>query len=321
MGKVAFVTGGTGFIGSHLVEQLLQRDYTEVRCLVRSQPKWLAGLDIVPVRGTLSDAALLNQALEGVEYVYHLGAMTRAKTWKELYKANVISTMNLMRSAATANVSKVCIASSLAVSGYGATVMADESSPCDPVSRYGRSKLIMEQELADLDQPMVIIRPSVVYGPRDRDLLTFFSAINRGICVIPNHDPGLSLVHVTDLACGIIAAAESPRTTGKTYYMSHPTPTSWKTLKTASELALGKSSLLIRLPRSLIIPLGATSEWVGNLFGKYPPLNREKAREILHATKQCSSNQAAEDFGYRTQMSLEKGIQETIEWYRSQGWL
>ena len=323
MGKVAFVTGATGFVGSHLAEALLQRGYSEVRCLVRAEPKWLTGLDVIQIHGTLSDSTLIAQALEDVQYVYHLGAMTRARTWHELYAANVTSTMDLIT--AIRNVSteviKICIASSLAVVGYANSIMADESTPCEPVSRYGRSKLAMEQALAGINLPMVLIRPPVVYGPRDRDLLTFFSAVNRGICVVPRGDPGLSLVHVKDLVRGIIESTESPRTTGKTYYVGSSEVVTWEALRNASEAALGKQSTMIRLPRSLIMPLGVISEFAGKLTNTYPPLNREKAREILHATKQCSSKKVEQDCGYSSRVSLEQGVQETIEWYRAQGWL
>ncbi len=321
MNKIAFVTGGTGFVGSHLVEALLQRGYSEIRCLVRSEPKWLTGLDVVHIRGSLSDSALIEQALQGVDFVYHLGAMTRAPTWEMLYEANVISTRNLMTAAATAKISKICVASSLAVVGDSGEVLADESTPCEPVSMYGRSKLAMEHALADMDLPMVIIRPPVVYGPRDRDLLTFFTAVNRGFCVVPRGDPGLSLVYVRDLVRGIIEAAESPRTTGKTYYVGSRRIISWEELKVSSESALGKKSRMIQIPRSLTMPLGTLTELAGKLSRTYPALNREKAREILHATKQCLSRKAGDHFGYASQVSLNDGIKETIAWYRTQGWI
>ncbi len=321
MSKVAFVTGGTGFVGSHLAEALLQQGYSEVRCLVRSKPKWLTGLDVKYIHGNLSDSSLIEQTLQGVDYIYHLGAMTRARIWDTLYHANVTSTMNLMAGAASAGISKVCIASSLAVVGRSEYPVADESTPSHPVSMYGKSKLAMEEALRNLDLPIVIIRPPVVYGPRDRDLLTFFSAINRGICIAPQGDTGLSIVYVKDLVRGIMEATESPRTTGETYYIGNQNIVSWETLKHVAEIALEKKSCMIRLPRSLIMPLGAISEFAGKLSRTYPPLNREKALEILHTTKQCSSRKAAEHFGYTSNVPLKEGIQETITWYQAQGWL
>jgi len=322
MSKTAFVTGGTGFVGSHLVEALLKRGYSEIRCLIRSYPKWLMGMNIVSIQGTLNDSSVIKSALQGVDYVYHLGALTRARYWDEFYDANVTSTANLIRHASSANVSKVCVVSSLAVAGDTGTLIADESTECHPISMYGQSKLDMELLLQDMDPPMVIIRPPVVYGPRDLDLHTFFSAMKRGICVVPNHDAGLSMVYVEDLVRGLIDATESDQTTGHTYYVGNSDVTvTWEALREATESALHKKSTLIRLPRRLILPLGILSELGARLFGQYPPLNREKAREILHTTKLCSSDKAYQDFGYTSMVSLSDGIQETIRWYQEQGWI
>ncbi len=321
MGKTAFVTGGTGFVGSHLVEELQKRDYAEIRCLVRSEPKWLAGLDVQYIRGTLEDERLIRESIQGVDFIYHVGALTRAPTWKMLYDANVSSTIQLITNAATASVTKICIVSSLAVVGNSGVVMADESTPCHPVSGYGRSKLLMEQALGAVDLPVVILRPPVVYGPRDRDLLSFFSAVNRRLCVVPRGNPGLSLIYVNDLVRGIIEATESPETTGETYFIANQEITSWRMLKDAAQLALGKNAQLIQIPRFMIMPLGVMSEFIGKMFGMYPPLNREKAREILLATIQCSSQKALDDFGYSSRISLNEGVQETLAWYQEHGWL
>ncbi|MCY4232770.1 MAG: NAD-dependent epimerase/dehydratase family protein [Bacteroidetes bacterium] len=322
MSKIAFVTGGTGFIGSHLVESLIDWGYSEIRCLVRSKPKWLTDLDVVQINGSIDDDALILKALNGTDHVFHVGAMTRARTWPPLYDANVISTINLVRAAAHSGVSKVCVISSLAVAGHTNQLIADESMPCHPISMYGKSKLKMEQALKDIDLPIVILRPPVVYGPRDRDLLTFFAAVNRGFCVMPKNDSGLTLIYVKDLARGIIESIKSDQTTGKTYYIGSQTTTiSWTELQHAIESALKKKSRMIHLPRSLIMPLGTISEYAGMIFGAYPPLNREKAREILYATKQCSSDKAFKDFGYQSSVTLHQGIEETITWYQSHGWL
>jgi len=322
MSKIAFVTGGTGFIGSHLVEALLKRGYSEVRCLIRTYPKWLINMNVVYIHGMLHDSNTIESALQGVNYVYHLGALTRARSWDEFYDANVASTSNLIQQASAANVSKVCVVSSLAVAGYTATLIADESTVNHPISMYGRSKYEMEQLLQDVDHPIVIARPPVVYGPRDRDLLAFFSAMNRGLCVIPKKDAGLSMVYVNDLVRGLIDATESDQTTGNTYYIGNQEVTvTWEALREATESALGKKSIMIRLPRYLIFPLGMMSEFGSALVRQYPPFNREKAREILWTTKLCSSERAYQDFGYTSMVPLSNGIQETIRWYQEHGWL
>ncbi len=321
MEKIAFVTGGTGFVGSHLVEALQKRGYSEIRCLVRSEPKWLTGLNVKHICGTLDDERLIKESLEGVNFVYHLGALTRAPTWKTLYAANVSSTIQLINTAAAASVTKICVISSLAVVGNSGHVMADELTPCHPVSGYGRSKLVMEHALGATDLPIVILRPPVVYGPRDRDLLTFFSAVNRRICLVPRGSLGLSLVYVKDLVRGMIEATESSKTVGETYFVANQEITSWQMLNNATEAALGKKARMIQIPRSIVMPFGAISEFVGKLSGTYPPLNREKAREILLATIQCSSKKALDDFGYTSRISLNEGVQETIAWYQEYGWL
>ena len=168
--KSAFVTGGTGFIGSHLVEALQQRGYGEVRCLVRSKMKWLEGLDVVPVRGNLDDVDALREAVRGVDYVYHIAGVTRALKWEVFERANVTAPMTLLRVIREVNpaIKKVLITSSLAAVGASETTIADEETLLNPISQYGRSKAEMERALAAPaedgivylnDLPVVIIRP------------------------------------------------------------------------------------------------------------------------------------------------------------------
>ncbi|MGA7304351.1 MAG: NAD-dependent epimerase/dehydratase family protein, partial [Rhodothermales bacterium] len=111
MGKSAFVTGGTGFVGSHLVEHLLKSDYDDVRCLVRTQPKWLEDVDVTFIHGELGDAAMLRKALEGVDYVFHVGGLTRSTRWEDYYEANVQGTLRLLEAVeqANPNVKKVLV--------------------------------------------------------------------------------------------------------------------------------------------------------------------------------------------------------------------
>ena len=334
MPKTAFVTGGTGFIGSHLVEALQQRGYGEVRCLVRTRLKWLEGLDIVPVRGVMEDEEMLREAVRGVDYVYHIAGVTREQRWEVFEQGNVVAPLTLLRviKAVNPTIKKVLITSSLAAVGLAETNVVDEETPLNPLTLYGRSKAAMERALAaPADDgivylnalPVVVIRPPAVYGPREADIYTFFKTVNTGLCPMigSGTEPELSLVHVRDLVRGMIDAAESDATAGETYFLGSDDAYSWRQIKAATTAALGKKALTVPVPRALVGVVGAAVEGISKLFGQYPPLNREKAREILDAAKMCSSQKAHRHFGYRQQVSLEDGVRETIAWYKAEGWL
>jgi nucleoside-diphosphate-sugar epimerase len=331
----AFVTGGTGFVGSHLVEELLRRGTDEVRCLVRSDPKWLADLDVEYVRGDLSDVEVLWEALDGVDEVYHVAGRTRAPTEEEFYEANVQATLNLLGAVkhAVPSLDRVLVTSSLAAVGRCDQDVATEGVPLQPVSMYGRSKARMEAALRDRPEmtpepyaealPLTIVRPPAVYGPRDRDILDFFRAVKRHMCPIVGSGSAqtLSLVHARDLAAGMVDAARHPSTDGETYHLGSTRPYAWNDVKHAATEALDTWAVTIPVPGPLLGVVGAVSEAWGALTGTHPPLNRDKAREIRHACTACAINKAQQDFGYRSSIGLDEGVAETIQWYRSRGWL
>jgi dihydroflavonol-4-reductase len=326
----AFVTGATGFIGSHLVEELQRRGYDDVRCLVRSRMKWLEGMNVTPVHGEIEDGPALRDALKDIDYVYHVGGVTRATDWKTFERANVRSTLLLlgMAQAESPDLRRFVVTSSLAAVGRCDVAVATEGVPMRPVSDYGRSKAEMERKLQrrmggnDMP-PTVIIRPPAVYGPREADIFTFFQTLTKGIAPVvgSGSEPALTLVHVRDLVRGMVDAAESDATIGKTYFLGSERAYSWKEIIAAARQALGTRGLTIPVPEVLVGPIGAASEYWGRITGTYPPLNREKAREIRYACKICSSRRAARDFGYQQEVVLEDGIRETIAWYRKEGWL
>lgn len=329
MGKTAFVTGGTGFVGSHLIEALLERGYTEVRCLVRNELKWLEGLDIVPVQGSLRDQNVLAQAVRGVDYVYHVAGVTRAQKWEVFEQGNIQGTLNLLDAVKAQNpgVKKVLVTSTLEAIGPCETGIATEEMPLHPVTQYGKSKAYMEQSMAERDYaatfPLVIIRPPSVYGPREADIYTFFQTVQSGIApVLGDGDKvDLSLVHARDLVRGMIDAAESRTTAGETYFIGSERNYSWNELKVAALKALGGRALTISVPVGLVQMIGAVTESVGKLFGTYPPFNREKAKAARYTCKMCAVDKAKRDFDYEQRIPLDEGIAETIAWYRANGWL
>jgi nucleoside-diphosphate-sugar epimerase len=332
--QIAFVTGGTGFVGSHLVEELLRRGIDEVRCLVRSDPKWLADLDVEYVRGDLSNVEALWTALDGVTHVYHVAGITRAPDWAPFYEVNVKGTLNLLGAVkhAAPDVERVLVTSSLAAVGRCDDRVATEDVPLRPVSRYGRSKAQMEEALwtpHDMTEsygealPLTVIRPPAVYGPRDRDILDFFQAVQRHVCPVVGGgaDPVLSLVHGRDLARGLVEASQHPGAEGETYFLGSERPYAWNEVKQAATTALDTWALTLPVPGFLVGAIGTVSEAWGALTGTYPPLNRDKAREIRHACTACSIEKAQAHFGYTPRIPLEEGVAETIAWYRRRGWL
>ncbi|MBT8399464.1 MAG: NAD-dependent epimerase/dehydratase family protein [Rhodothermia bacterium] len=337
MGKKAFVTGGTGFVGSHLVDELMRRGYEDIRCLVRSDPKWLKEKPVTLVKGDLADegeGSELSAALAGVTHVYHVAAVTRARKEEVFLRSNVEGTLRLLRLAHrfAPNLRRFVVTSSLAVVGAVEEKVATETTPLNPITGYGRSKALMESRVwgAAIDDrpiqdevPLTVIRPSAVYGPRERDILTFFQTVNRGLCpIVGGSDPDpISLVYVEDLVRGIVDAAESDTAIGETYFVGGAGTSTWEEVRDAATGALGRRVITMRISPALVRSVGSVVETVSGIFGAYPPLNREKAREIADACKACSSAKAFSDYGYSAEVSLEKGISRTIEWYRQHGWL
>ncbi len=320
----AFVTGGTGFVGSHLVEALLERG-VEVRCLVRSDPKWLAGLPVEIIQGDLFDEKALRAGMAGADIAYHVAGMTRAPRYEALHRANVEGTKNLLDAAKNADVAKVLVTSSLAAVGPSGATPLTEEALLRPISDYGRSKAEMERCISERTSgpPVVVVRPPAVWGPREADIFQLIKAVQQ-LRIFPivgrGNAPQLDLVHVRDLVNGMIAAAETDATRGETYFLGGPRAYSWDEIGQAIRTALGHGALSIHIPRALMQPLGLASEGIGKVLGRYPALNREKAREGK-ATWLISSKKARTDFGYAPTVSLEEGMRETVRWYRENGWL
>lgn len=321
----AFVTGGTGFVGSHLVERLLSRGY-EVTCLVRSEAKWLEGLPVTFVRGSLDDPSSVAASVARADEIHHVAGLTKSRSWDEYRAANVDATVRLVEAAAARTTPpRMVVTSSLAAVGRSDTPVADESTPLRPISLYGRSKAEMERALVPwFDRlPLTVVRPPAVYGPRETDILTFFRSVARGVCpVVGRGDvPALSLVHVSDLVEGMADAAVNPNAVSRTYFLGGERQYTWHEIRDAAAAALGRRVLTLPIPPALVQPLGAVTEFAAGLFGRYPPLNREKAREIRFTCTMCSSAAAGRDLAYRPSTPLEQGVADTIAWYRSRGWI
>lgn len=329
--RTVFLTGGTGFVGSWVAEELLARGL-RVRALVRSDPKWLAGLPVQTVRGDLFDAEALAEGTRDAAYVVHVAGLTRARTQEELDRANVRGTLNLLDAVdrGAPHVRRVLVTSSLEAHGPnrvlpgGTPVAAVESDPLRPISMYGRSKQRMEAALASdyPDLPITVVRPPAVYGPREADLFEMVQAAQKGLFAVVGRDdvPRLSLVHARDLARGMVDVLLSDRSAGEAYFVSSAQAYTWAEVRAALEAALGRSTRQLTLPAPLVALAGTAAQAWGRVSGTLPPLTRDKAIAARHAWT-CDTSKAQKHAGYRPTVSLEAGWAETVAWYREEGWL
>lgn len=323
----AFVTGGTGFVGSHLVDALIESDqYSEVLCLVRSSDKWLTGKAFTRVKGDLTDLQVLSSALEGVDVIFHVAGVVRAPKWSEFKRANVDATENLLRMAQKKGITNIVILSSLAATGPSKGIALTEQAKLRPVSMYGESKKEMEEVIlktATRDDSIKILRPPAVFGPREADIYTFFKTFKLGICpmVGDGNHPKLSMVYVKDLVDGIMKAAAFTKKGTHTYFMGGPNEAySWNQIREITSIVTGWKPIPLKLKPRWIKKIASAVEKGAGFLGKYPVLNEEKAREMTHEWV-CSSAKAEKELGYRPGTSLEEGISRTIRWYKNHNWL
>lgn len=319
----ALVTGATGFIGSHLVEELIKRGYG-VTCLVRktSNLKWIEGLDLTILHGDCEDEGSLKDIPRDFDYIFHVAGLTKAKKEEDFFCVNVKGTENLLKtvSARVPGLKRFIYLSSLAAAGpsrNGAPV--NENSEPKPVSGYGKSKLDGEGIVVKYKDGVssTIIRPPAVYGPRDRDLFVFFKMLKKGFypywgkCYY-------SLLYVDDLVRGLITAAEDKVAEGGVYFLSDGNVYSNEDVVNEISNVLGTKITKLRMPKMIMTVLVGIVE---RLSKESSIINRDKLKELNHVNWICDSSRAGKDFKFIPKVTLKEGIKWTADWYRIHQWL
>ena len=315
-------------MGSHLVERLFQRGYT-VTCLVRdpNRLRWLAGLDIHLIKGDCSLPESLIPAVQNVSVVIHAAGLTKAKRARDYYEVNHVGTRNILEACVRHNpgIEKFILISSLAAAGpsIDGRPVTDSDSP-RPVSDYGRSKLFGENEaLRNKDKlPIVILRPSAVYGPRDRDMFELFRWAARGLTLeIAGGDRYISPCFVQDLVSAILLAAEKKTASGSMYFVAENRAYSWTEFRQALLTTGGIKARNLKVPYGVAYLIGLLSEF-GSLFTSRPALtNRQKIVEAVQRYWTCDLIKIEKELDFSPEFPLQKGLEITWQWYRNNGWL
>ncbi len=316
----ALVTGGHGFLGSHLVDLLLERGFL-VRCLLRpGRPETLlGGRPVEVVRGDLLAEDGLAAAVEGQDLVFHVAGLIAARSPAEFHAVNALGTARL--AAAVAAHGGACRRFVLVSSQAAAGPSPDgrpvtEDSPPQPITHYGRSKLLGERAVENAGIPFTIVRPPAIYGPRDLALLPFFRLAARGLA------PGLegsgrrfNLLHARDVSTGILLAAEAEGARGRVYFLSDGQGYGYGDVARSMGKAFHRAPHRIPVPDFVLDLAAALADEAMGLLGRTPVFGRDKARELKARWWLCSAARAEHDLGWRRGFALDDGIAETAEWY------
>ena len=322
--KTVLVTGATGFIGSHLVEQLLEAD-VRVRVLTRLGSAAKNALSDHPLLERFTaplTTAGMTRAAADCAVVYHLAGITRATSEAEFMWVNAEGTRAAAVGAQRSGARLVYV-SSLAAAGTGTPAAPRRVTDAPaPITAYGRSKLegeIRVRETTDLE--FAILRPPGVYGERDTDFLFAFQAAKFGLFpVLGNPNRAYTLVYAHDLVRSIIACGEQAAALGNTYFAGNAQPVAWSDILKAIAEVSGKAYKPLPLP-DFALEIAAGAGELGRVFGRVGLMNRSRQADLQAPGWVCDVSEAQRDLGVICDTPLKAGFAKTFDWYKRQRWL
>jgi nucleoside-diphosphate-sugar epimerase len=312
------VTGSSGFVGGHLVRNLLERGY-DVSCLVRaaSDPGALAGLPVTRTRGSYSDLESLRRAVKGMDYIFHAGAVLSAPDWPGYFETNVKGTANILEACAQVNpgLRKFVYVSSISAAGPAINKKPlRESDDCQPVSSYGKSKYLAEQAVAIFFSrlPIVIVRPPNVLGVGQKELLAVLKLIRwRIVPMIGRREKQTSICFVQDLVRAMVLVAENEQARGKIYFVAAEEFYSWRGIMAQLLLEMD-IKFVLRIPHHLLLILALFSESIARLTGKAPLIKRSDLRSARDNFWLCDASLIREELGFHTKVEFIQGIRDIV---------
>lgn len=318
-----FITGATGFVGKNLVTDL--SDEYEILALVRkmsniSEIKQYTSNLIV---GDIRDFNSLIPGVKNADYIIHCAAVLRSNSAKMYHEVNILGTRNLVNCILSCNpkLKKIIHVSTQAVIGpsNGFERKKIDSWP-NPLTYYGRSKLLTEKEIKRLDgiTEFIILRPSAIYGPWDKDLFPLFRMVKLGI--FPVWKCYFHLLFVKDLTKICKLLLKTNNAGNKTYFVAEDEIYSPSEIARIFEKVFKKKLIKMFVPKSLLFIASLADELVSLLKNKPALLNRQKLKEFLAGYWLCDISDIKKDLKIEF-TSLEKGIKITYDWYLKQKWI
>lgn len=331
-GKRLLVTGASGFIGSFIVEEALRLEM-EVWAAVRrtSSRQWLQDPRIRFVELNLSDKDELKRQFSDLQfdYVVHAAGVTKCLHTEDFFRINTDGTKNLVDALIEVDmpIRRFVEISSLSV--YGPVREQQpyeeicESDTPQPNTAYGRSKLEAEHFLDGLkDFPYVVLRPTGVYGPRERDYFMMAQSIKRHTdFAVGFKRQDITFVYVADVVQAIFLALDHGQT-GRKYFLSDGQVYNSRAFSDLIRDELGHPWLLrIKAPIWLLSVITFFGEYIGRITGKVTALNKDKYHIMCQRNWRCDILPAIKELGYKPEYGLERGVKLAMDWYKRNGWL
>ena len=341
------ITGASGFIGSHIVQEALQRGFETWAAVRKSSSKdYLHDEGINFIELNLSSEEQLKEQLkdQAFDYVVHAAGVTKCLHQEDFFRINTEGTKNLVRAliALKMPLKRFVYISSLSIMGaireeQPYTEILESDTP-HPNTAYGRSKLEAEEWLGQLNErlkiknerlnskseafPYVILRPTGVYGPRERDYFMMFKSIKSHVDFAVGYKrQDITFVYVSDVVQAVFLALEKGKT-GRRYFLSDGEVYQSSTFSKLIRRELGNPWWIrITAPLWVLKVVTWCGEYVGRLTGKVTALNRDKYHIMRQRNWRCDITPAREELGYEPQVKLEEGVSRCVEWYQQQGWL
>ncbi len=324
------VTGASGFLGSHIAEQLAEAGHSVV-ALVRksSNTKFLSSLPGLELAtGSVEDAASVRAAMAGANAVIHSAGLVKARDEAEFFRTNTEGTRNLLEAAkeVAPELQRFVFVSSLAAVGpsLDGSPVAGDGEP-RPITHYGRSKLAAERLVREFKDtlPVTVIRPPMIYGPRDNESFAFFQSVSmRFLPYLGDGKNTMSVVYAADAARACIQAIDRDVPSGSAYFVDDGKVYVWLDMLKDIERAVGKPALVrLSIPFPVVRGAAMFNEVIGKLTGKAMMLTRDKLLELSAPHWVCDSSDAQRDLGWAPKVSWAEGTRLSAKWYRDNGWL
>lgn len=323
--KRIFVTGATGFIGHHLVEELVSKGH-DITCLVRDPKKKndVTRMGMRSVEGDLTNFEKWKTHVRGQDVVFHLAAIRGEWNipWEKYYRVNVEATQKLAKISAQAGVSKFLYISSVGVHGTSPMrVPADEETPYNPDSYYHTSKMLAEQAVLEQAESLttIVVRPTITYGPSDTGFLyRIASNVRKGFFpVVGRGNSKIHILYVKGLVEALTSAMEV-NSKGQVYLLADRNPIEFRNLIQAVAFSMRKKVRIIRLPFKLFLELSKIYDIFVTPMVK--GLSMKVSFKLLSLPWYYSINKAVNEIGYQPYQT-EEMVKKTIAWYIQQGWL